>query len=144
MASSDFTIASGGSVTLGENVTWVQSGGNNWVRIYGKLTVEKGAQMQIGPSIGTHFGSTAEVIIKEGGLIQVLHANGGYWDEVGTWKVDGTVNMGEKWMLAGIREIPWSGEAELSIDGILSFGGFTAQKAGTSENKEGAEVWEVW
>jgi hypothetical protein len=160
VAGSDFTIASGGSVTIGENVTWVQSGGNSWWNIQGVLTLEKGAQMQIGTCSGTKFGSTAVVTLKEGSLIQVKRANGGKWDEVGTWKVDGTVystdtltpnpteiqtimahlNMGEKGMLAGIKEVQWSGEAELSIDGTLSFGGFTAQKAGTSEANNGVTL----
>ena len=160
VASSDFTIASGGSVTLGENVTWVQSGGNSWWKIQGALTLEKGAQMQIGTAGGTKFESTAVVTLKEGSLIQVKRANGGNWDKVGTWKVDGTVystdnltpqatevqtiiehlNMGETGMLAGIKEIQWSGEAELSIDGTLSFGGFTAQAAGTSAANNGVTL----
>ena len=160
VASSDFTIASGGSVTIGENVTWVQSGGNSWWNIQGALTLEKGAQMQIGTAGGTRFESTAVVTLKEGSLIQVKRANGGNWDKVGTWKVDGTVystdnltpsptevqtimahlNLGEKGMLAGIKEIQWSGEAELSIDGTLSFGGFTSQAAGTSAANNGVTL----
>ena len=154
VASSDFTIASGGSVTLGENVTWVQSGGNSWWKIQGALTLEKGAQMQIGTAGGTKFESTAVVTLKEGSFIQVKRPNADW--KVGTWNVNGTVelntsdsesftaataqslatflNLGEKGKVTNIKEIQWEGTAELSIDGTLSFGGFTAQSKGTRGN----------
>ena len=154
VAGSDFTIASGGSLTLGENVTWVQSGGNSWWKIQGALTLEKGAQMQRGTAGGTKFESTAVVTLKEGSLIQVKRPNADW--KVGTWNVNGTVelntsdsesftaataqslatflNLGEKGKVTNIKEIQWEGTLELSIDGTLSFGGFTAQSKGTRGN----------
>ena len=156
-----------GSLTLGKGAKWVQSVGQQWIQLYGKLTVGEGAEFDIGTALTMNLFDDCSVYVSKGGLMTLKKVATGaqYWGTT-TQRVvvDGTI----KWTgaskteltqsefmqlsqtvftysdtskLIGLPGVQFTGTTEMDFAGtMMELAGFTAQEKGASGARENNEL----